>query len=64
MLDEVTKVKVDIPRVSVERPYTSDWNLHIRDVTYSDQGIYNCQINTTPVKVKTINLVVLGQSLI
>ncbi|XP_035824079.1 limbic system-associated membrane protein isoform X4 [Aplysia californica] len=50
---------IDDERLSVERPYTRDWNLHIRDVRYSDQGIYNCQINTTPVKIKTINLVVL-----
>ncbi|XP_035824077.1 limbic system-associated membrane protein isoform X2 [Aplysia californica] len=52
---------IDDERLSVERPYTRDWNLHIRDVRYSDQGIYNCQINTTPVKIKTINLVVLGR---
>ncbi|CAG5130421.1 unnamed protein product, partial [Candidula unifasciata] len=50
---------IDDERLSVERPYTRDWNLHIRDVRYSDQGIYNCQINTNPVKVKTVNLIVL-----
>ncbi|XP_055890403.1 opioid-binding protein/cell adhesion molecule homolog isoform X3 [Biomphalaria glabrata] len=49
---------IDDERLSVERPYTRDWNLHIRDVRYSDQGIYNCQINTSPVKIKTINLIV------
>ncbi|BFY98117.1 hypothetical protein BsWGS_01157 [Bradybaena similaris] len=50
---------IDDERLSIERPFTRDWNLHIRDVRYSDQGIYNCQINTNPVKVKTVNLIVL-----
>ncbi|XP_059141251.1 limbic system-associated membrane protein-like [Physella acuta] len=50
---------IDDERISLERPYTRDWNLHIRDVRYSDQGIYNCQINTNPVRLKTINLIVL-----
>ncbi|XP_050402216.1 opioid-binding protein/cell adhesion molecule homolog isoform X2 [Patella vulgata] len=47
---------IDDERISVERPFTKDWNLHIRHVKYSDQGIYNCQINTSPVKIKTVNL--------
>ncbi|GFO25900.1 cell adhesion molecule 2 [Plakobranchus ocellatus] len=49
---------IDDERISIERPYPYDWNLHIRDVRYSDQGEYNCQINTHPVKIKTINLIV------
>ncbi|CAL1526562.1 unnamed protein product, partial [Lymnaea stagnalis] len=49
---------IDDERLSVERPYTRDWNLHIREVRYSDQGIYNCQINTSPIMIKTINLIV------
>nr|KAG5703083.1 hypothetical protein BaRGS_012145 [Batillaria attramentaria] len=28
-------------RVSVERPFTKDWNLHIRNVQHKDQGLYN-----------------------
>ncbi|ESO92560.1 hypothetical protein LOTGIDRAFT_120413 [Lottia gigantea] len=47
---------IDDERISVERPFTKDWNLHIRHVKYGDQGIYNCQINTSPVKIKTVNL--------
>ncbi|CAG5130423.1 unnamed protein product, partial [Candidula unifasciata] len=47
---------IDDERLSVERPFTKDWNLHIRDVKHKDQGLYNCQINTNPVKIKTVNL--------
>lgn len=38
------------PRISIERPYTKDWNLHIRNVRVNDSGEYLCQINTKPVK--------------
>ena len=51
---------IDDERVSVERPFTKDWNLHIRDVQHKDQGLYNCQINTNPVKIKTVHLTVQG----
>ncbi|WAQ98835.1 LSAMP-like protein [Mya arenaria] len=50
---------IDDPRISIERPYTRDWNLHIRKVTYNDRGQYTCQINTNPVKTKTVMLNVL-----
>ncbi|KAK7491740.1 hypothetical protein BaRGS_00016996, partial [Batillaria attramentaria] len=49
---------IDDERVSVERPFTKDWNLHIRNVQHKDQGLYNCQINTNPVKIKTVHLTV------
>ena len=52
---------IDDDRMSVERPFTKDWNLHIRNVRYSDQGRYICQINTEPVKTKHVQLVVLGE---
>ncbi|KAK3593791.1 hypothetical protein CHS0354_014331 [Potamilus streckersoni] len=45
-------------RISVERPYTRDWNLHIRGVKHSDSGEYMCQINTSPVKIKKVILYV------
>ncbi|GAB1606111.1 opioid-binding protein/cell adhesion molecule homolog, partial [Argonauta hians] len=48
----------DDNRISVERPTTTSWNLHIRDVEPSDGGIYSCHINTSPVKVKRIDLIV------
>ncbi|KAL5004332.1 hypothetical protein ScPMuIL_017788 [Solemya velum] len=46
-------------RISVERPYGTDWNLHIREVRYKDRGQYTCQLNTNPIKTKTIMLHVL-----
>ncbi|KAL8583912.1 hypothetical protein ACOMHN_009665 [Nucella lapillus] len=49
---------IDDERLSLERPFSKDWNLHIRDVEYKDQGVYNCQVNTVPVKIKTVNLIV------
>lgn len=49
---------IDDERLSLERPFSKDWNLHIRDVDYKDQGVYNCQVNTVPVKIKTVNLIV------
>nr|QHX41542.1 opioid-binding protein/cell adhesion molecule-like protein isoform X2 [Octopus vulgaris] len=48
----------DDSRISVERPTTTSWNLHIREVEPSDGGIYSCHINTSPVKVKRIDLIV------
>ncbi|XP_070204446.1 opioid-binding protein/cell adhesion molecule homolog isoform X2 [Littorina saxatilis] len=47
---------IDDERLSIERPFTKDWNLHIRKVKHSDQGTYHCQLNTVPVKAKTVNL--------
>lgn len=52
---------IDDVRVSVERPYVANWNLHIRDVTSDDQGLYMCQINTDPVKIKQVVLYVQGK---
>ncbi|GFR58095.1 opioid-binding protein/cell adhesion molecule [Elysia marginata] len=45
-------------RMSVERPFLRDWNLHIRNVSLTDKGEYKCQINTTPVGTKRVQLVV------
>ncbi|KAK3610191.1 hypothetical protein CHS0354_038829 [Potamilus streckersoni] len=55
---------IDDTRISIERPYTKDWNLHIRKVEYKDRGPYTCQINTNPVKTKSVMLNVLVPSLI
>ncbi|KAJ8304062.1 hypothetical protein KUTeg_017645 [Tegillarca granosa] len=41
-------------RISIERPFTHDWNLYIRNVVPSDAGKYMCTINTNPVKIKYI----------
>ena len=51
---------IDDPRITIERPYTKAWNLHIRKASYSDTGQYLCQLNTKPVKKKTVMLTVLG----
>jgi len=51
---------IDDDRIGVERPFTNDWNLLIHNVKYSDSGKYVCQINTKPVKIKTVMLYVLG----
>ncbi|XP_046547554.1 opioid-binding protein/cell adhesion molecule homolog isoform X1 [Haliotis rubra] len=50
---------IDDERISVDRPYGNDWNLHISGVKLDDQGIYNCQINTKPVKIQTVVLNIL-----
>ncbi|KAL3867416.1 hypothetical protein ACJMK2_044618 [Sinanodonta woodiana] len=55
---------IDDTRISIERPNTKDWNLHIRKVEYKDRGPYTCQINTNPVKTKSVMLHVLVPSLI
>ncbi|RUS86753.1 hypothetical protein EGW08_005476 [Elysia chlorotica] len=45
-------------RMSVERPFLRDWNLHIRNVSLTDKGVYKCQINTRPVGTKRVELIV------
>ncbi|OWF54122.1 opioid-binding protein/cell adhesion molecule-like isoform X1 [Mizuhopecten yessoensis] len=47
---------MDDDRMSVERPYDPDWNLHIRKVRYDDRGMYRCTLNTNPVSVKAVHL--------
>ncbi|XP_076465999.1 lachesin-like [Babylonia areolata] len=45
-------------RMSVERPFLKDWNLHIRNVSITDAGEFLCQLNTNPVQSKTVKLFV------
>jgi neuronal growth regulator 1 len=59
-LDE--KRIIDDERMVLDRPHTKDWNLLLHDVKYEDRGRYTCQINTMPIKTKTIELIVLGMS--
>ncbi|GFO25906.1 opioid-binding protein/cell adhesion molecule [Plakobranchus ocellatus] len=47
---------IDDDRMSVERPSTKAWNLHIREVTHQDEGLYSCMVNTSPVKIKQVTL--------
>ncbi|XP_078314748.1 opioid-binding protein/cell adhesion molecule homolog isoform X5 [Crassostrea virginica] len=56
-LDE--KRIIDDERMVLDRPHTKDWNLLLHDVKYDDRGRYTCQINTMPIKTKTIELIVL-----
>ncbi|KAK3097563.1 hypothetical protein FSP39_010876 [Pinctada imbricata] len=49
---------IDDARITVERPFIGDWNLHIRSVKYEDRGIYTCTVNTNPVYSKRIRLIV------
>ncbi|XP_061172615.1 opioid-binding protein/cell adhesion molecule homolog isoform X6 [Saccostrea echinata] len=56
-LDE--KRIIDDERMVLDRPHTKDWNLLLHDVKYEDKGRYTCQINTMPIKTKTIELIVL-----
>ena len=51
---------IDDPRMSIERPFVGDYNLHIRNVRYDDRGEYTCTINTIPVQIKRIRLIVKG----
>ncbi|KAJ8304545.1 hypothetical protein KUTeg_018128 [Tegillarca granosa] len=45
-------------RLTMLNPYDSDWNLHIKGVKFSDQGVYHCRIMTTPQQIKTLNVTV------
>ncbi|XP_055881042.1 lachesin-like isoform X1 [Biomphalaria glabrata] len=45
-------------RVSLERPFVKEWNLHIRKIETVDSGLYMCQINTDPLQVRSVTLVV------
>ncbi|KAK3757331.1 hypothetical protein RRG08_008992 [Elysia crispata] len=47
---------IDDDRMSVERPTTPAWNLHIRDAEHNDTNRYLCTINTSPVMSKNVVL--------
>ena len=42
---------------------SSDWFLVIKSVTYDDQGIYECQVNSDPYKTFKFHLSVVGEYL-
>lgn len=54
---------MDDIRMDIDRSTIPDWNLLIRQVRYSDHGMYTCTLNTKPVLVKRIYLTVLGMLL-
>ncbi|KAK3097206.1 hypothetical protein FSP39_007465 [Pinctada imbricata] len=47
---------IDDSRVSIERQYTQDWNLHIRNIQYRDEGTYKCIVNTEKPLIRHIYL--------
>lgn len=47
---------IDDTRMSIERPFIRDWNLHIRNINVQDEGEYTCQINTDPIQIKRVRL--------
>ncbi|XP_062573774.1 limbic system-associated membrane protein-like, partial [Saccostrea cucullata] len=49
---------MDDPRISIEHTYIGYWNLHIRQIKYEDRGEYTCTVNTSPVRITRINLMV------
>ncbi|BFZ06024.1 hypothetical protein BsWGS_09062 [Bradybaena similaris] len=51
---------IDDDRISVSRPQDDEWNFKIEQVTSGDQGLYKCQVNTTPVLYQTVMLSVVG----
>lgn len=50
-------------RISVEQPYSVDWNLHIRHVKPSDAGEYICKVDTSPPQTKRVNLKIKGKQI-
>lgn len=57
------KQHVSDDRLTILKPYQSDWNLHIKGVKFSDQGEYKCRIMTNPQQIKTLNVTVEGEIL-
>ena len=49
-------------RYFVERPTAMEWNLRILNVSYSDNGQYQCRVNTVPAMSKVVNLIVQGNN--
>ena len=55
---------IDNDRIGIDRPSERDWNLIIHDVKHADSGLYLCQMNTRPIKVKKVQLFVPGKNCI
>ena len=45
----------------LHEPNSSDWFLVIKSVTYKDEGIYECQVNSEPYKTFKFHLTVVGK---
>lgn len=49
---------IDDARISIEHTHVDYWNLHIRHIRYEDRGEYTCTVNTSPVQITRVNLMV------
>lgn len=49
---------IDDARISIEHTQIDYWNLHIRHIRYEDRGEYTCTVNTSPVQITRVNLMV------
>ncbi|CAG5133985.1 unnamed protein product, partial [Candidula unifasciata] len=47
---------IDDDRISISRHHDDEWNLKFEHVKYGDQGLYTCQINTTPTLHQSVML--------
>ena len=45
----------------LHEPNSSEWFLIIKAVTYEDEGIYECQVNSEPYKTYQFQLSVVGE---
>lgn len=52
---------IDDARISIEHTQIDYWNLHIRHIRYEDRGEYTCTVNTSPVQITRVNLMVYGK---
>lgn len=50
------------PRISLSRPSSNQWFLHIQRAQESDRGWYMCQINTDPMVHRSGYLEVVGKA--
>ena len=45
----------------VHAPRSQEWMLVIRAVRFGDEGPYECQVNTSPIRRETVHLTVVGK---
>ena len=45
----------------VHAPRSQEWMLVIRAVRFGDEGPYECQVNTSPIRRETVYLTVVGK---
>ena len=45
----------------LHEPHAQDWILVIKSVTFADEGMYECQVNTSPILRQGVFLTVVGK---